>query len=301
MCFRHPGREAYIQCQRCLRPICPDCMNPAAVGFQCPDCVKQGSRDTRSGRTAYGGIRSENPGLTSLVLIGINAVVWLFILGTGGSKSEWVNRLALMPRGSCLLSDQPGWHDASRDTAAACAASPRPTEWVAGMVDGAWWQLLTSMFTHVDLTHVAFNLLALWFLGPQLEHLVGRVRFLAIYLVSGLAGSATVYWFSDPDGLTLGASGAIFGLMGALLVIGLKAGGDITPLLVWLGINVVITFTGANISWQGHLGGLVGGALLALVIAFAPRAHRAYWQAAGVVLVLALVAGAIVGRTAVLA
>lgn len=303
VCYRHPGKEAYIKCQRCERPICPDCMNPAAVGFQCPECVRRGAKETRSGRTPYGGLRSGNPGLTSYVLIGLNAIVWLLITATGGHKSEWVERLALMGRGVCGAPGGGIWQDghnvpiSSAHACEAIAASGKDATWFPGVADDAWWQLVTSMFAHIDLTHIAFNLLALWFLGPQLEAVLGRVRFLAVYLVSGLMGSAVVYWLADPSGQTLGASGAIFGLMGALLVIGLKAGGDVTPLLIWIGLNVVITFTGGNISWQGHLGGFVGGVLLAGVIAYAPRPRREVWQAVGVGAVLALAAVIVVLRT----
>src|SRR4029078_12203030 len=93
-CYRHPDREAYIRCQRCGRSICPDCMRPASVGFQCPECVHEGTRATRSGRTAYGGLRSHNPARTSQVLIALNVAVWLLITVTGGTRSPWVDRLA---------------------------------------------------------------------------------------------------------------------------------------------------------------------------------------------------------------
>src|SRR3546814_7484775 len=92
-CYRHPGREAYIRCQRCDRTICPDCMVPASVGFQCPSCVHEGAKQTKQHKTAYGGTRSANPALTSWVLIGINVAVWLLITATGGAKSDWVLRL----------------------------------------------------------------------------------------------------------------------------------------------------------------------------------------------------------------
>ena len=107
-CYRHPGREANIRCQRCSRPICPDCMRDAAVGFQCPECVKEGAKTTRSGRTAYGGLRSANPALTSQVLIALNVAVWLGVLVTGWSDSRLVARLALVPRGVCESLGLPG-------------------------------------------------------------------------------------------------------------------------------------------------------------------------------------------------
>ncbi|QIX25159.1 rhomboid family intramembrane serine protease [Nocardioides sp. JQ2195] len=274
-------------------------MVSAAVGFQCPECVQQGAKQTRSGRTPYGGLRTANPGLTSIVLIAINALVWLFVVASGGYRGEWYDRLALMGRGKCDATGTGGYwsHITSAAACRAQDAAGRPSEWVAGVADGSWWQLGTSIFLHVDVVHIAFNLLALWILGPQLEQLLGRARFLAVYLGSGLAGSAAVYWLTDPTTQTLGASGAVFGLMGALLIIGLKAGGDVTPLLIWIGINVVITFVGANISWQGHAGGFVGGVLLAGVLAYAPRQRRATWQALGVSAVMGVVVLMFVLRT----
>jgi membrane associated rhomboid family serine protease len=282
-CYRHPDRETHIRCQRCERPICPDCMNQAAVGFQCPACVQEGARSTRQGRTAYGGKPSDDPTLTSKVLIGINAAVWVLIMATGGSLSAWVDRLALLSVGRDVI-----YPDGSLRE-------------LVGVSDGAWWQLVTSMFTHVSFLHIAFNMLALWFLGPQLEAAVGRARFLALYFLSGLMGSAFVYWLSPEFTPTVGASGAIFGLIGGLLVIAVKVGADYSPLLLWLGLNVMITIFGRGfISWQGHLGGLVGGVLIALIIAYSPRARRPLWQGIGLALVALTVLVAVVSRTVVL-
>jgi membrane associated rhomboid family serine protease len=256
-------------------------MRPAAVGFQCPSCVREGSRSTRSGRTAYGGKRSGNPALTSQVLIGINVAVWLLILATGGARSRFVDHLALLPGGPVL--------------------DARTQQLVHGVASGAPWQLLTSMFSQVAVWHIGFNMLALWVLGPQLELAIGRVRFLAVYLLSGLAGSAAVMWFSDPFGQTLGASGAIFGLMGALLVIAVKVHGDVRGMLTWIGVNFVITFVfGGYISWQGHLGGFVAGVVLGLAMAYAPRSGRVAWQTAGATAVAVLVAVATAVRVTLL-
>ncbi|HJR39483.1 MAG TPA: rhomboid family intramembrane serine protease [Nocardioidaceae bacterium] len=255
-------------------------MRQAAVGFQCPSCVNEGAKSTRSGRTAYGGTRSANPALTSQILIGLNVLVWLLITATGGAASQWVDRLALLPDGAVFrLPD----------------GTLMPVE---GVSDGAYWQLLTSMFTHVDLLHIGFNMLALWFLGPQLEAAIGRSRFLALYFVSGMVGSAFVYWLAPIHTSTVGASGAIFGLMGALLIIAIKVGADYSPILMWLGLNVVLTVVGRGfISWQGHLGGLVGGVLVALVIAYSPRKQRSLWQGIGIGALSVLVLAAFVART----
>ena len=255
-------------------------MNQAAVGFQCPSCVQEGHKSTRSARTAYGGSRSPDPTLTSKVLIAINAAVWLLITATGGSSSLWVDRLALLSVGGLVRMP-----DGTVDQ-------------VDGVSDGAWWQLGTSMFTHVDLMHIGFNMLALWFLGPQLEAAVGRLRFLTIYLVSGLTGSAFVYWLSPELARTVGASGAIFGLMGALLVIAVKLRADYSQILLWLGLNVMITVFGRGlISWQGHLGGLVGGVLIGIVMVYSPRRNRPVWQAVGVGLIVVAFLVAVATRT----
>ena len=281
-CYRHAGRETYIRCQRCSRPICPDCMNPAAVGFQCPECVKEGARTTRQARTPYGGKLVADPRITSFVLIGLNVLVWLAIQATGRSSSALVDRLALLP------------DSASRQL------SDGSIVVVRGVDDGAWWQLVTSMFTHVDLLHLGFNMLALYFLGPVLESVLGRARFLALYFVSGLAGSAAVMLLSEPHGQTLGASGAIFGLMGALAVVAVKVRGQVQTVLMWIGLNLVFTFTVSGISWQGHLGGLVGGVLIGAAMVLAPREHRTLVQATATGLVLVASLALVAARVAVL-
>jgi membrane associated rhomboid family serine protease len=248
-------------------------MRDAAVGFQCPTCVAEGARSTRSIQAPYGGSRSGNPALTSMVLVAINVAVWLAILFTGGSSSTLVNVLGLRPDGFCAAGTLT---DISR---ASCDA--RGGFFFVGVADGAWWQLVTSQFTHVQLWHIAGNMLALWFLGPQLEAVLGRSRFLALYLLSGLAGSVAVLWLSGEFGLTVGASGAIYGLFGALGVVAHKVGGDLRSLVGLLVVNLFITFAVPNISWQGHLGGLAGGALIAALLVYAPRQRRAALQWAG--------------------
>lgn len=273
VCYRHPDRETWIRCQRCDRPICPDCMHSAAVGFQCPSCVKEGARATRSGRLPYGGAPSANPALTSFGLIILNLAVWLSIVADGGGSSGLVDSLSLLPQGRCAAGG--GYYPTA--TEAMCAGPG--VHWISGVATGSWWQLGTSVFSHVQVWHIAFNMLALYFLGPQLEMVLGRARFLAVYLLSGLAGSTAVMWLAGEHTQTLGASGAIFGLMGALLVVGMKIRANVQQLVFWIGLNVVITVTGSSyISWQGHFGGLVGGALLAALVVHAPRQGRTTFQ-----------------------
>jgi membrane associated rhomboid family serine protease len=300
-CYRHPGREAYIRCQRCEKIICPDCMRDSAVGFQCPDCVKQGARTTRSGRTAYGGLRPSNAGITSMVIIGVNVLVWLSILVSqvAGRLYGW---LALLPTSQCLSeSHTAAYYPVGSE--GLCLTATRPPGdafWALGVSDGAYWQLMSSAFTHVEVWHIGFNMLALWVLGPQLELALGRVRFLALYLLSALTASVAVYWFSATNGSTVGASGAIFGLMGALLVIAYKVRGDVQQVMIWLGINAVLTFTIPHISWQGHLGGFLGGVAIAGMLAYAPRERRTVVQVAGLVGLTLLLAAAVAVRTAAL-
>ncbi len=299
-CYRHPDRETYVRCQRCEKPICPDCMRDAAVGFQCPDCIKEGAKSTRQGQAAYGGKRSADPRVTSIVLIALNGLVWVAILVTGWTKSTLVDRLALLPTGTCGSEGEPGSFYPSFDTERLCGGI-QDGQWFPGVSEGAYWQLVTSMFAHVEIWHIGFNMMVLWFLGPQIESVLGRARFLALYLVSGLAGSVCVYWFSGEDTSTLGASGAIFGLLGALLVIAYKVRGNVQTIVSWLAINAVFTFFFPGISWQGHLGGFVGGLLVTGLLVYAPKERRQLLQLAGTaVLVVALVA-ATVARTVVLA
>lgn len=258
-------------------------MRQAAVGFQCPSCVSEGARSTRSGQATYGGAPSANPALTSQVLIAINAAVWILILATGGGLSPWVHRLALLP-----------------DSRGALVAEGRVMQFT-GVADGAYWQLLTAMFTHVELWHVGFNMLALWIFGPQLESVLGRARFLALYLLSGLVGSAFVYWLAPVNSETLGASGAIFGLFGGFLLVAVKMRRNVSQMLVLLGINAFITFTVPNVSWQGHLGGFVGGALISAILVYAPRRGRGLWQSLGLGLIAVLLVLAFAVRTLALA
>ena len=295
-CFRHPDRETWIRCQRCDKSICPDCMRDAAVGFQCPDCVKQANKGSRQNRAMYGGERSADPRLTSYVLIGINAVVWLAIAATGGNRSRLVEFLALRPKGFCA----PGDGYVYDFTHPLCTA-PGVRDYT-GFADGAWWQLLTSEFTHVEIWHVALNMFALFLFGPALEGIIGRARFLAVYLVSGLASSVLVLFLSYEYSSTVGASGALFGLLGALLVLARKARLNSQWLVQNLVIGVVITVVGWRmISWQGHLGGFLGGVVAAAIIAYAPKANRSAVQWAGLGLLTVVLLGLAFVRASALA
>ena len=231
-----------------------------------------------------------------MVLIGINIGVWLLVLATGWRTSPR-DRLAVAARARPLQRQRrpglvPRRHRQGHLSGIPASGSP-------GSPTAPWWQLITSTFLHVDVWHIGFNMLALWFLGPQLEMAIGRARFLALYLLSGLAGSA---WSTGSPGeqtSTLGASGAVYGLMGALLVLAFKVGGQVQTILIWIGINVVFTFVG-GFSWQGHLGGFLGGAAIMALLVYAPRERRTPVQVGGLVLITLLVLGAIAARTLVL-
>ena len=246
-CYRHPDRATYIACQRCGRPICGECMISASVGFQCPECVREGARTTRQGRLPYGGLPSRNPAVTTIVLIAVNAGVWAL--------------LNYSPLGRRLLID--------------LALIPQ----LVGA--GYLLQPLTSAFVHQEALHLGVNMLSLWFLGPPLERALGRTRFLGIYLISALTGSAAVMWFADPRTITLGASGAIFGLIGSLFVVVLKVRGNVRNVLTWLVINLAFTFAVPGISWQAHVGGLLGGLATTAAIVYAPHENRGRLQLAG--------------------
>ena len=243
-------------------------MVPAAVGFQCPACVKDGLRETRQYQARFGGTQSRNARITSIVIIVINAAVWGIIQLAGPWRYRVIEFLGLSPVGTCLDSTGSNYYPGA--SSAVCERIANAT-WIPGVADGAWWQILTSIFTHVAPMHILCNCLTLWFLGPPLEAILGRVRFVVTYLVAGLFGSLAVYWLSGLNTVSYGGSGSLFGLMGALIIIFLKVKVDVRQILMWLGINIVITFTGASISWQAHLGGLLGGAILACIWAFTPR------------------------------
>lgn len=262
-CYRHPDRETYISCTRCGRPICPDCMISASVGFQCPECVAEGRATQRMPTTAAGAPIGERP-IVSMVLVGICVVVFAleFLIGV----DQVTGRFGMYPPDIAL--------------------------------NGEIWRLPTSMFLHGNLLHIGFNMLVLWTIGPQVERILGHGRFLVLYLVAGLGGAVASYAFSAPLTLSVGASGAIFGVMGALVVAGRQVGFDVRQVLILIGINVAIGFVGGGIDWRAHLGGLATGAAVAAVMVYAPRASRLLWQTLGVLAILGLLVMITMWRTA---
>lgn len=197
----------------------------------------------------------------------LNAVVWLAIMATGRDNSPVVSALALTPMGVCELSN--GIPVTGTD-AAHCTVSKGT--WFPGIWDGGLWQLLTSAIVHIAPLHIAMNLFVLCVIGPQLERLVGWARFLLLYLLAALGSSAMVLLLSDPTVTTLGASGANFGVFGALLVQSLRVRADLRSILSWLLLTVVaLVPTAADVSWEGHLGGLLTGIAVMAVLGRRPR------------------------------
>ncbi|MEF2527501.1 MULTISPECIES: rhomboid family intramembrane serine protease [Streptomyces] len=282
-CYRHPDRDTAIRCTRCERPICPDCMISAAVGFQCPDCVRGGSGTghrpgANAPRTLAGGRVEADPHLVTKVLIGVNAAVFLAALAVPGLAVQ-LELLGLYVQ---------FW------------GAP-----LQGVATGEYHRLLTSVFLHVEWWHIAGNMLALWFLGGPLEAALGRARFLALYLLSGLGGSAVVYLLTPPNAPTLGASGAVFGLLGATVVLVRRTRQEMRPVAVMLVLMLVLTFAPyggrLEVSWQAHVGGLITGLLLgAAMIRPADGGKRPLIQWGACAAVFLLVAAVVLVRTAAL-
>jgi membrane associated rhomboid family serine protease len=276
-CYRHPDRETYVSCQRCGKPICPDCMRQASVGFQCPDCVREGSATVRRPRTAFGGRVRPGSAYVTIGLIAVNVAFFVIAHATGPDNGSFVRRMEL-------------W-----------TSVDIPRLDIQGVAQGSYWQLITSTFLHVEVLHILLNMIGLWIFGSFLESQLGRWRFLALYLVSGVAGSVAVYLLTDPNSPpSLGASGSIFGLFGAALVVLLRQRADVSQLLLLLVLNLVITFTASNIAWQAHLGGLAAGLLLGAGFAYAPRQRRQVAHVGLIVLVGVVCVVATALRTAAL-
>ncbi len=291
-CYRHPQRETGVSCSNCGRPICHECMIDAPVGFRCPECVKQqnagGSRakvvtrqQVRSRWGAAGGAMRGGAPVTK-VLIGINVALFLveLLFGAvgamgGGSTKVRVDMGALVPAYVAVKHD--------------------------------YWRLFTAMWLHGSLLHVAFNMYALYIGGSYLEMIAGKGKYLAIYLLAGVAGNVVVYLLAAPISVTIGASTAIFGIFGALFTYSLHnrnsaVGRALSSMGTVILINLAITFVVPGISWQGHVGGLIGGVLAVEALTwFGQRDLRAPWgarDAAMLAAVAAVLVVAVIWRTA---
>ncbi|MGW2224175.1 rhomboid family intramembrane serine protease [Streptomyces formicae] len=276
-CYRHPDRETGISCTRCERPICPECMISASVGFQCPECVREGSGTghaptANQPRTVAGGAVTADPRLLTKALVGINLALFVVQLSVGDSftdRFDLIGRAFVPELGS-----------------------------VEGVAEGQWYRLVTAMFLHSSYMHIAFNMLSLWWIGGPLEAAFGRARYLALYGASGIAGSALTYLIAEPNQPSLGASGAIFGLFGATAVLMRRLNYDMRPVIALLVINLIITFgPGFNIAWQAHVGGLVGGVVVGYAMVHAPRERRNLIQYGSVALIVLVSLVMVVVRT----
>jgi membrane associated rhomboid family serine protease len=275
-CYRHPDRPTGILCTRCGRPICPECMVPASVGFQCPECVREGRASVRPVRRGTA-LRSAGDrwGPMTLSLIGVNVAVFVVtaidavLHGANpltNNQSPLFFRLAQVP----LL-----------------------------VHAGEWWRVFTAGFLHFGVLHIGLNMLALLVFGAELERALGRWRFLAVYVVSLLGGAAALQLFSVPNAVAAGASTAIYGLLGSLGVLMIYRRQDNRGLLTLLAINVYISLL-PGVSLVGHLGGLVAGAIATAAVVLTRRSALAQGAVLGVLGVALLVASLTVPTVLVL-
>ncbi|WP_197024286.1 rhomboid family intramembrane serine protease [Nocardiopsis sp. CNT312] len=248
-CYRHSGRETGVSCSRCERPICPDCMVEAAVGFQCPHCVAEGRRRTRRPRTVFGGGVVGRP-YVAWTLLGLMAAGYLAQMATAtpigsAGASPLIRGFGMLGLGVTENGD------------------------VLGVLAGEWYRLITAAFLHGGVFHLLLNGYLLYLFGTPLERWLGHGRFLALWLLGALSGSVLTV-LVEPHQFAVGASGAGFALLGAVFVLGRRIGADLRMVGVLLVINLVATFLVPNISWTAHIGGLVAGLVLGAVFAYVP-------------------------------
>lgn len=257
-CYRHPDRETGVSCSECGRGICPDCMVFAPVGIRCLDHSGQSQGTERvAQRVRMTGLAGSGAIVTK-VLIAANVLIFFVNLAQGASLTENSGDLFF-------------------DWALLGQAQVFPTGELIGVAEGEWWRLITSAFLHGSIIHLGMNMLMLYWIGAPIEEAIGRARFVVLYLVSGLAGSAGALLLTEQNAITVGASGAIFGLLGAAVVFERQRtfvlGGSALSIII---LNLVLTFAVPNISIGGHIGGLVGGALGGLALSRFGRAHVVY-------------------------
>src|SRR5712691_12728314 len=251
-CYRHPNRETGLSCTECDRPICTECLRMTPVGPRCPDHATTGRPtrraplQARAQRRATFALRAGEP-IVTWALIGVNVLVYLITVAQGAGINSPGGRLF--------------------------------EQWALfgpAVANGDWWRLLTAAFLHANLLHIGLNMLALVWLGAPVERYIGHLRYLALYVVSGLAGSAGAL-LATPTGITVGASGAVFGILGALLIIEYQQTGNIAgQACTLIVINLAFSFTVNGISVGGHIGGLIGGIAAMLALSRFGRRHVAY-------------------------
>ena len=301
-CYRHPDRETGVSCSNCGRPICHECMTPAPVGFRCPECMAEqrgglrvlpGGRSTSTrpqvitrqqtrARWQSGGLLGVQGNQVTRVLVALNVIMFIaeIAYGTAGGF-------------------------ASIKTQSAVDLGGLVPFYVA--LKHQYWRLFTAMFLHADLLHIALNMWALYLAGSYLESLAGRTKYLLIYFISGFAGNVMAYLFGPTNEVMLGASTAIFGVFGALFIYSLHnrntvAGMALRSIGFVIAINLVFTFLNPSISWQGHIGGLLGGVAVMEAMVFAGRKdlrdRLGLAGGAAVVIIVAILVVAVIWRSA---
>jgi membrane associated rhomboid family serine protease len=267
VCAFHPDRSTAMHCTRCGRPACPECLTPASVGFHCRACVAEGQANQRQARTVTGGRLADRPVVT-FSLIAVNVVIFLITALQAHSGVD-MSGSSLFRRG--VLSPQL-------------------------VASGEWWRLASSGFLHLSVIHIALNMLSLYFLGVGLERMLGPWRFLAVYLLAMLGGAAAVMLLTDSASASAGASGAIFGLMGGLVVVFKRFRYDMRQLVFVLAINLYLSFQLSGISWQDHLGGLFVGAAVTAAMVYPKASNRRKIELAAGIGVLVLVVAVVLFR-----
>jgi len=278
-CYRHPGRETWVSCVRCGRHACPDCLRQAAVGQQCVECVRgtgpgaQGGTRGRLPRTVFGG-RPSAAATVTWTLMALNVVLYLVQLAHPALAPDW-------------------WM---------IGFAQYPDGVMHGVAAGEWYRLITSAFLPgagtLGLLDIAFNMWALYIVGPGLEQMLGRARFISVYLLSAVGGSVLFYYLAPQNQPALGASGAIFGLFGAWFVASRRLRTDSSGIVVLIALNLGLSFFyRSTIAWQDHVGGLIVGAVVMAAYAYAPRKNRTAIQIAATVAVVVLLAVAVMIRT----
>ena len=251
VCYRHPRAETAVSCSNCGRPICTDCMVFSAVGIKCPECAGTPAGAKKAATKVRRAAGERTGFMVTNALIVINVIAYLAQASGSGSFGN--------PAGEIF---QKGF----------LAAAP--------LAEGEWWRLITNEFLHGNLIHLFFNMLMLWWFGRPLEAMLGKGRFLAIYFLSILCGSAGALLVS-PGAATIGASGAVFGVLGAGLVlernrIDVFGGSALFVVLLNLAFTFFVGISGGYLSIGGHVGGLIGGALTILVFSRFGKGHAVY-------------------------
>jgi membrane associated rhomboid family serine protease len=289
VCYRHPKRATGVRCTRCDRPICPDCMNEASVGFQCPECVSEGRRTVRARRTLFGGSMAGFHAPVTITLIVINVLVELASLISKPSAAFGSGFYGLLGGGTPVTNDLALIGGAEYRGPGVHFVVPY------GVSDGEYYRLFTAMFVHFGPTHLLLNVWGLWVIGRLVESELGPLRYAVLYLTAGLGSSVAAYLFT-PGAFTAGASGALFGVFAALFVIFRRRRLDTSALLPLLVVNIVFSFA-PGISLVGHVGGFIVGGVIAVVMAYTPRPRRALATSGAVAGLLILFAILVVAQT----